>query len=78
MKFKITCDLASEIRSYSVVGAGGFQSLINDIKSRVIYDDVCYIDIDDALWDRINRYVNEYGDGGFQRLLDRLLSECKK
>jgi hypothetical protein len=66
---RLTPTEAAELRHYGEVDPqdGGWQSLANRLKDCVGEDDV--LRIDPVLVERVVRYVQEYGSGGYQRRL---------
>lgn len=59
--------------SKPLVGSGGFQSLCAKLRSQLDQHRLLTIYPEDA--ERLERYVNQYGHGGFQGRLWRLLHE---
>lgn len=66
-------DDALEALRRPVVGQGGFQSLLRELQDRVGTGSVLTLTPD--LIARIVRYVQDYGQGGFQGRLDTVLAE---
>ena len=63
-----------EVLSKPVVGQGGFEDLLRKLQSS-IRDGVLVVDKEIA--ERIIRYVDEYGCGGWQDRLQRIAEELK-
>jgi hypothetical protein len=66
---------AVEALSRPVNGSGGFQSLLREIQRRL--DDRTILVLDAALVERIARYVEQSGEGGFQGRLEYVLDELR-
>ena len=64
---------AHEALMRPVVGSGGFQSLLRALQDRVTSDRVLVLTPE--LVDEVARYVQSYGQGGFQGRLDAVLTE---
>jgi hypothetical protein len=60
----------------SVVGQGGFQSLLRGLQSKLTGDGILVLTTADV--ERIARYVHSYGGGGFQGRLDAILEDLSK
>jgi hypothetical protein len=60
--------------SASVVGAGGYQTLVQEIQKRLDGDKLV---VDDGLLERIEHFAFDYGSGGWQQLLRDLLAEIE-
>jgi len=58
-----------------VVGQGGFQSLLRQLQSLLKNGDLT---LTPELIATMVRYVQDYGQGGFQGRLDTVLEELKK
>jgi hypothetical protein len=65
---------AVEALGRPVVGQGGFQSLFRQIQALLVGNELT---LTPELTDRIVRYVQDYGGGGFQGRLDTILEELK-
>lgn len=75
-KVSIRIELSSaaiEALMRPVVGSGGFQSLLRTLQSNVGAGGV--LALSPELVERIARYVQSYGQGGFQGRLDAVLTE---
>lgn len=60
--------------STPTAGAGGYQSLVQEIQRRLQGDTLT---VDDELVERIEHYAFDYGSGGWQQLLRELLAEIE-
>jgi hypothetical protein len=60
--------------SAPTAGAGGYQTLVQEIQKRLERE---RLDVDDALVERIEHYAFDYGAGGWQQLLRDLLAEIE-
>jgi hypothetical protein len=60
--------------SAPIVGAGGYQTLVQEIQKRLEGDKLA---VDDVLMERIEHYAFDYGAGGWQQLLRDLLAEIE-
>jgi len=58
-----------------IQGQGGFQSLLGKLQSK-LHDHSLTLDLDEI--EMIARYVNRYGEGGFQGRLEGVLSELRR
>jgi hypothetical protein len=58
-----------------VVGQGGFQSLLRQLQALLSNGELT---LTPELIAKMVRYVQEYGQGGFQGRLDTVLEELKK
>lgn len=56
-------------------GVGGFQSLLERLQARLRGSNL-ELTLEDV--ERIGRYVNEYGEGGFQGRLEGVLTELRR
>lgn len=68
-------DAAQALRR-DVVGSGGFQSLLRRLQRGLSTDNELTLTLEDI--ERIGRYVNDYGTGGFQGRLDEVLSGLRR
>jgi hypothetical protein len=66
---------AAEALARPVVGQGGFQSLLRQLQSLLKDGDLT---LTPELIAKMVRYVQDYGQGGFQGRLDTVLEELKK
>jgi hypothetical protein len=64
---------AMEALMRPVVGSGGFQSLLRALQSNVSASGV--LALSPSQVERIARYVQSYGQGGFQGRLDAVLAQ---
>lgn len=66
-------DSAVQALRRPVNGSGGFQNLLRELQERISGDNTLVLTPD--LVAKIARYVQSYGQGGFQGRLDTVLAE---
>ncbi len=68
----VTPDVRNFFTEAEITGQGGFQSLCRLLAERLARTSVLRLDRDEFV--RVARYANNYGDGGFQTRLRRILA----
>jgi hypothetical protein len=74
VRFTLPAD-ASEALAGPVVGQGGFQSLLRQLQGLLKDGELT---LTPELIGKMVRYVQDYGQGGFQGRLDTVLEQLKK
>lgn len=68
----VTPDVRQFFTASAVNGQGGFQSLCRTLHDRLAATNI--LRLDSSEFGRIVRYANDYGDGGFQTRLRRIIA----
>ena len=74
VRFSLPAD-AAEALARPVVGQGGFQSLLRQLQGSLDGGDLT---LTPEVIAKMVRYVQDYGQGGFQGRLDAVLEELKR
>jgi hypothetical protein len=72
-RLDLTDDLVARLRE-KTTGSGGYQSLVQEILSRL---ERGAVDVDDELIERLEHYAYDYGKGGWQDLLREVLAQIE-
>jgi hypothetical protein len=66
----VSDDIKDFFNRTAIEGTGGFQSLGRSLKTQLEHGNTLYMD--EALFRRVVRYAEHYGDGGFQTRMRKI------